>query len=342
MGSVLLVPENFINSVEKLIFDFLWTSRNEPLKRNTLYLPKLMGGIGLVNIRWKLISLNLMLIGKLIVSHNCLPWTFFGHIWLGVELCKFKNYSFSNLFPHCIEDPPLFYSYLIKNVRNMLLLDKNFDFVCGRTAKCYYNYILNLCKEDVRVVSIFPHVNFVEVFRNLTNRVIDPCVLNVSYKLAHNVLPVAYVLDKYGMTVCKYCSFCKKECETVEHLFFYCPFVQTCKYLIDNIFSDVDAGKFCLDHVKFSAFSSSVFGKSKDTLLVCLSEYRYSIWFCRNLVRFDKKRLTQDDVYRFFLSRLRNRILVDFHRMPRFNFLVLWEGPSMCTVEDDEVVFHFS
>ena len=75
-------------------------------------------------------------------------------------------------------------------------------------------------KNELVVVQKYKDIDFSKVFLNVCNRIIDSRVLDVSYKLAHGVLPVADRLHNFGIDIDKLCSFCKKENETMAHLFF--------------------------------------------------------------------------------------------------------------------------
>ena len=306
-----------------------------------MYLPKEQGGVGVVNIRAKVGSLQLAQVGKVMFDSGDLAWVGFGHIWLGVALIKFGTYHFSNSIPHCIEDVSGFYSS-VKALLNVLFKDdSDFRFIEGQTCKDFYKVLVSKLKETPRVLSVFPQVDFSEVFSNLTSKVLDPVVVDVSFKLCHDVLPVAYRLHCFQMSVCKECSFCQKEVESVEHLFYYCTFVQQCKMFLSDWFREILEQGMSLEAIRFSVFRGRVRKDVKDVMLMLLSEYRYAVWMCRNKCRFDNKVLRPKDVTVAFLARVRLRLMLEFARLSEVAFVVKWGFDSLCTVNNGMLQYSF-
>ena len=62
-------------------------------QRGTMFLLPDWGGIGLVNIRLKIMALHLVQTAKIVSNQSC-KWTLFGHTSLGLTLVKFKDYVF--------------------------------------------------------------------------------------------------------------------------------------------------------------------------------------------------------------------------------------------------------
>ena len=54
------------------------------------------------------------------------------------------------------------------------------------------------------------------------------------------------------------CSFCKHDVETVEHLFYHCPYIQMCKLQLVKWFRDIEEIGVSLDSIRFSVFPDSV------------------------------------------------------------------------------------
>ena len=342
LASVVVLPEKYIVQIEKLVFDFFWSSKMELVRRKTMYLAKEEGGIGVVNIRAKVGSLQLVQAAKVMFDTGELAWVGFGHIWLGLALIKYGSYSFSNSVPHCVEDVPGFYGSVLA-LLNVLYKDKSVDFrfVQGQTCKGYYNVLVNRQKETPRVTSVFPQLDFQEIFKNLTNKILDPVVLDVSFKICHDVLPVAYRLHCFQMSVAKECSFCGRDIETIEHLFYYCPFVQQSKMFLADWFREILEQGMSLEAIRFSVFRGRVRKEERDVMLMLLSEYRYAVWMCRNRCRFDNKVSRVKDVTVAFLARIRVRLMVEFARMSEVAFVVKWGFPSLCTVQNGMLQFSF-
>ena len=58
----------YIFKFQRLIFNFVWNSKSEPLVRKTMYLTKNSGGLDIVNIEHKLYALCLKHIYKILLS----------------------------------------------------------------------------------------------------------------------------------------------------------------------------------------------------------------------------------------------------------------------------------
>jgi hypothetical protein len=341
LASILFVPELLIRTIEREVCKFIWGAKWDPLKRSTLYLPRAQGGIGLVNIKIKVMSLQFNMVSKLIFDRENVPFYAFGHMWLGLHLRKFKEYSFSNLYPHCFENVPTFYALLISNIQNVLKLDPSFSFTDGRSALYYYKCFLDKTKEMPKVCLRNPDVDFVDVFKNLSK--IDRKIVNISFKLIHDVVPTKDFIAKRGMVVNRLCSFCRLADETTEHLFWHCCFVNKCKKFLGMILEDVLEVGLCYESVRFSLFPDSVSpGPTKDVIITIFAEFRYSVWFCRNRSVFDHRSFTDLSILNYFMSRLRTRIHFDFKRLNAWDFECMWCSEFLCSVDNDmQLVIHF-
>ena len=234
LASVVYVPDVYLNLIEKEIFAFIWgENKMELINRNSCYFPKKDGGLSLVNIRIKILSIQIAQVSKVIYNEN-LAWTFFANVWLGISLRRFNDYSFTNLIPHCIEDLPSFYENMRSNLYFLKDLDKEIVPVKNSRCKLFYRKLIDIFVErnDLNVSSKFTNIDFQKAFSNVNNKHIDPLALDVTYKMCHNVLPVAYRLHRFGINIDKMCSFCKNDIETTEHLFFYCMKIQKCKRIL--------------------------------------------------------------------------------------------------------------
>ena len=98
-------PRHYVRLVQRRPFDFLWSSRNEPVGSVK------EGGVGVVSIRlkWGFLSsdvgsdwrcsLLLMQVSKVVLNTDS-PWVGFGHTFLGLRLARLNCYQFSNKHHH--------------------------------------------------------------------------------------------------------------------------------------------------------------------------------------------------------------------------------------------------
>ena len=125
------------------IFLFLWNGY-EFLARNTLRLPREKGAINIVNIRLKIASIQLAQISKIVHNSVSSGWVQFGHIWLGLRLTRFSDYTFSNAVPHHSEDLPPYYQSLSSMLTKILNGHPSIAMIKGAKCKFFYS---ELCKK---------------------------------------------------------------------------------------------------------------------------------------------------------------------------------------------------
>ena len=341
--TILYVPDNFIKLIEKEVFAFIWDDRMELISRNCCYFPKCKGGISLNEIRIKIASLQLAQISKIVFDESEISWVDFGHFWLGIQLKRFLDYEFSNNIPHCIEELPNYYECL----RDMLNFIKTIDssIVPSKGAHCKFFY-LKLMNAFVKLHGLnvekkFTDVDFSIVFANIIDRCIDPFCLNVTFKLAHYVLPVADRLYNFGIRIDRLCSLCKHENETIEHLFLYCTHVQWSKKFLVSWLHDICQIGLSVKTVILSCFDKKISRNHLQTILIILSEYRYCIWTARNRIRYEKKRISPFDLASMFINRIQYRILIDFQRLEECKFEMIWTHDTLCKIENGQLCYNF-
>ena len=343
VASVMYVPEDIIAIIDKEIFKFLWgENRMELLSRNTCYFPKRKGGISLNNVLIKIASIQLAQISKIVYNQD-VSWTAFGDFWLGIQLKRFNDYSFSNTIPHCIEDLPVYYDSLRKTLLFVRNLDEEISPSKGAHCKFFYTKLIDAFMKihNTNIQQKYPTINFDNVFSNVSNNCIDPLCLNVTFKMAHKVLPVAERLNNFGININKFCSLCKHTNESIEHLFFYCIHVQWSKRFLVSWLHDICECGISTNTIIFSIFDKDMNKIALKTALIILSEYRLSIWQIRNKIRFEKNNLGAQDIVSFFLNRMKYRIIVDFHRLSLLEFQNMWMHKSICNVTEGKIEFKF-
>ena len=177
-------------------------------------------------------------------------------------------------------------------------------------------------------------MNFKNVFRDLYDPVIDFVALNVSYKLAHDALPVAAKLAAKGFRVSRHCQHCKTEPETVRHLLFSCPLVLPARRWLQSLLKQVcDVDSVTPDELRFGLMRGPV--THRHIALFLLAEYRYCTWIVRNELRFTpNKTVTDRNVKASLEARVRCRLLVEHARQTPAEFTRLWVLPGLCKISD--------
>ena len=328
IATVIPISNDYVKLITRLIFTFIW-GKMENISRKTMYLPCSLGGVGLVNISLKAQSLILNQAFKVYLNRNN-PWVQFGHTYLGLTLRRFDGYDFQNNRPHCIEDLPAFYKICLTYINNIVSRDPNFVFKPGLSSKVFYTLLMKLENVKPHCVTTFPLIDFKVVFSNLCNKIIDPLTLNTSFKLAHDVFPVAWRLRMWDFKhISPYCKNCRPRnlYETVTHTFWDCPTVHLAKLWLQKVFKSVCDIKLTNEIVRFGNVSKNT--SNKDLAMFFLCEYRQAVWNFRCKVRMYNAEPLAETVEKMFLAKVNNRIIVDHSRLNCTAFNNLWVLPGL-------------
>ena len=139
----------YIFKFQRLIFNFVWNSKSEPLVRKTMYLTKKSGGLNIVNIKYRLYAIRLKHIQDSIVNRNT-KFVKFSIYWIGYPL-RDLNFSLASLsVPHSDLASPFYYKCL--KVLN-IFKDKCNDIVSGQyNTKTLYNLVLDNDEHVIKIV----------------------------------------------------------------------------------------------------------------------------------------------------------------------------------------------
>ena len=190
-----------------------------------------------------------------------------------------------------------------------------------------------------------PLIDFTQTWHAVTNRFVSPKARELSWKIAHGVLPVNDYL--YSLQIIRHnrCPFCNMP-ETLTHLFFACREVQLLWHWIERIMSDI-ADKAIKVDPNFVLFQQTMDLNTLDTttLLVLSGEAKLAIWTQRNRVKYDKKKLSSLDILRLFVHSVKTRIQADFVRLDRDTFVNIWcrgNPPLLAKVDGDQVIINMT
>ena len=117
LATALYVPKTFIQSLEKTMYNFLWGSKREKVKRSICINSVEQGGLDMIDLKSKLQSLKLSWITKYLKNRH-LPWMFLFAFWIEkigpIPLCFKFNCSSKDMLLLCNKKQlPLFYKDLL-------------------------------------------------------------------------------------------------------------------------------------------------------------------------------------------------------------------------------------
>ena len=82
VASVLPVPETIIIELNRLLYNFLWNSKREKVKRSVLLNPVEKGGLGMIDLKTKFQALQLSWFTNFLQCESDAPWKFMFRYWV--------------------------------------------------------------------------------------------------------------------------------------------------------------------------------------------------------------------------------------------------------------------
>lgn len=331
VGSVIVFDKKFLKMVNKLLFNYLWPSV-EWLKREVIFLPKLEGGLGLLDVCSRFKTFRIKHIWSLLQDPS--QWCHdFLNFWIGLALRKFHNI---NQTPHS-ESPSSFYKLSLNDFKTHIDLN-TFVFNDKFVFKKIYLKIISSKRVIPNIVVKYPSLDFTSIWKHLYSYPLALECRQVWWLIIHRVLPVRERLARLGIFSDPKCCFCFKQIESLEHLFLKCTVLRQLRTLAEtfadcnNLFHNSDIlYELRLDGNFISPYFS-----------VILSEFLYAIWCYRTEVVIKNKEFSSYACLSLFKCRLRNRVKFDFYRMDLNDFGWHWlNKPMPITVLNDDVVFGF-
>ena len=337
-----LIPKHYLTLFKRASFRFIWHSVYEPVARNTLYLSFVDGGLNVPNFELKCEALYLSHLQKLINNYDA-KWTYFAKYWLGIQLRRFNPSLASNSFPHSDNIPP-FYQVCISTFRKLLDLYPDISFSSIKTRD-FYQRLLSENKIQPKCISVFPQLNFKNIWHNMYLNCIDPHARDVYWKVIHEVIYVNYFLFSKRITKENQCPLCKTQVETINHLFLECKFVNPLNKVVLSLIRQITNNQITFSELVFRFhFLPKLPKRITEICLILLTESRYVIWLNRNLVKHESKTTCWSSLLSQFLARIKLRILADKHLMDFYTFIDNWcIGDGVFCVIDlftENITFH--
>ncbi len=285
LASILSIPQVFVTKINKIIFKFIWSDKNELVKQSLIYQPVERGGLSLMNIKTKSMALQLKMI-NCVTNENCtLKWTYLSHYWTGRSLSKYSpDWQFlrSNLRLNSLYCPSIY-------DRLLNIFDKSSHFflklkVSDRSVRnVYSNLLLSDFEKPRCYAEWFPLQidSWKSIWLSCMKGLSTGLENDLSWKIVHCVLPTCVYLKSWGLSnVNIYCRRCPNSVETIEHVFLECPVsLDLWKHfslLLTNLTSIKDTlfRKYIFLHM----FPFGLCKKKKDHSLYLIKLVKYEIW----------------------------------------------------------------
>ena len=342
VSSILTPPRWVYDRVNQIIWPFLWGSRVETVARRTLICSVPNGGLGLRDFRSQGQALRLATLVRTIFNRQSKCF-FLLKYFCGAQLASiWRDWAHlrDNATPSALS-PSILYSSLLT-----LLRDLNFPASFSFSSKEFYSLLL----AKVVSVPIFPlqWTPFVPRLFSLSShwqRVRDNFTENYKNDLAWLITlratKVCNSLRVWGYITSDRCASCTRV-ETTDHCFLNCRRVKPVWFHFIPLLTSLLGSPFVpnCSFVFFYQFRSPQ--KHSRILKYVIKTILYGIWKFRNKATFHNGREDSKALIRYIKLDLKNRILLDKHRLSPNVFRDLWSHPAICSFcEHDNLVFNF-
>jgi len=331
IARILLVPNEIVTAVNKLIWNFVWRGKNELICRATCLLPRDQGGVAMIDYECRVKALQVKNVLSSLTSKNTNAFHF-ARYFVGNRVASLID-EFSgmrtNLLPSC-SVLPKYYDTFISFLREHPLVIKP-----DMSVKALY---LKLVEKKVVIPKCFSTItlrtgltNLRCVWSTFLKSQTEPRVREIRWRAVHGVTMTRLKLWEWNCKgVNKGCAICNLP-ESIEHCFLECKRARRAWGWVVFLLKGISHSSFKID---YDNILLCLFYKNshKDQLMVFVIETMLnSIWFFRNRANFDNNIVSFQYIIRKCKHDISNRILVDKQRLSRALFNTTWDIENFLT-----------
>ena len=348
------MPKTVVHAVNKLLFPFIWNKNKERIARSSAVAPRLRGGLGVVHVGTKRLSLRAIWIRRLLLSQYTVPWpSLFSYHVRQVFSQDLDNFFSRETIPaYRIKQLPKFYQSVThtwvqlngRHEANSWLIGANnnapfplAELTAGRTYAILLERSLVPHKAIEKFSTMQVNVHWQSVWNSLTLWRFVRSVADTNYYIFHGSLATADRLIRFGMKVDEKC-FCGEQ-ETAIYLLCYCPVAKTVwDWLTPLLVSFNIPTPLTVSTVLFGFPEAKKTPAAVNALLGIL---RHHLWLHRNRCRFDRLSPDASSVLRMAMSTFRFAVKLE-HRhclLTKFEEEWLLRGLIGTFADDNTVSF---
>ena len=295
------MPKTIVFKVNKILFPFIWNRKREWMARTSVIQPYHQGGLGVVDISQKLLSLRSVWLRRFFSDPHH-PWCSFFSFYIA---SSFNQQSVPQVLSrmhiptYLIKKLPPFYRDILNSwvllkgtqLNNSWFiprLNANAVLLTDLTASVSYRLLTQRHRTEHRSVGKFRDldlpVTWSQVWASLRLRRFVWSVQDTAWLLFHGILPTADRLVGFGMKVSPLCS-CG-EPETLLHLFTTCPFaLEVFEWFTIQLRKNHQVSALTTANILLGFESASGIPVVFTALLGIL---RHHVWLARNKYRFEQ------------------------------------------------------
>ena len=321
ISSVFPIPDSILRRINSLIFTFLWSNKNELVKREVVFLPLTKGGLNLTNMRLKNQALALRCINTITDPDSKSKWIFLARYWIARTLSKHSTlWSFlrSNQTPNSLYRPPFYCNVvsLVNRCKPVLDLFINNEF----NVNFIYKQLISMPVIEPRaqvtweIILQSRQLSWPTIWKTSISGISTGHENDVAWKITHRVLKTLDTLRSWGIKVDGLCKSCHSP-ETIEHVFLECPiaietWIHFKKFILHLGGPDFEAST---DSLLLRIFPTNT-PRANHTLLTYLIKLiLYNIWMSRCKVLYEKKVESSKKIIYRIRSEIQQRITVAFN-----------------------------
>lgn len=215
-AQVIPLSKNHARQITSAILWYLWQGSIFKVPYSTLCLPPTSGGIGLINIELKCLSLFLGR-NKLLQENQ----TNFTAVWF-----EFWHTQIDMRIPLDIRIIPTNFSYLKVFIQEWCYLDRTKLNTSSLNRHIYTQLLSGLPKVKMRIERhLNQNINISQIWKNIDIKGIPIHVKSVWYSIIHDILPSRERLHRIFMIETDKCPYCNNT-ETILHRVFECHILQ--------------------------------------------------------------------------------------------------------------------
>ena len=331
------MPKPVVHKVNKILFPFIWNKKKEPIARSSAVAPRPRGGLGVVHVATKLLSLRAIWLRRLLLSMYTVPWppllAFHVRDIFQQDLDTF--FSRENIPAYLIKKLPKFYQSMVHTWMQLKGRREANSWLVGHsnivpiplaelTAKRTYSVLLEFSLTPHKAIAKFSEmqlkVHWPSVWRSLPSWRFVRSVADTNYYLFHGRLATADRLLRFGMKVDAKC-FCG-EPETALHLFYHCPVATTVWAWITPLLVSLDLPTPLTISTILFGFPEAT--KTPAAVNAILGIVRHHLWLHRNRCRFDRLSPDASSVLRMAKSTFRFAVKLEHRHCLRTKFEDEW------------------
>ena len=321
LAATLPVPREFLTPLRRAVFQFLWGSQQERVRREIMYRPKEKGGKAVPELGTKLEALFLTpIINSVLIDNNPGLWCYFAKFWVGQIISSRLGKRLPLDSPHA-ENRPELYGKAIK------LFGSAFPArtLVSKVDRCTVEEKLSPQTHRLVPVGVLIESECIQVWNNVNSQYLLNMQKDVAWSAVHGCLPTRAFLHRRRCSRSSKCprTNCNMD-ENIGHLFWSCPHSKRVWGILRPWLIDLYK-----DPTEKDVLYGELHGNNRDTWLrwwAVINCTKEAIWKCRNVLIYKKFSITPESVAKLSVNIARDYVLKDKTKYSNSEMLDLWKG----------------